>query len=137
MNEEQIAQKIADNRPVEKHIPAPIVDEGPQPSAFETSVELNDPAISMRLADYFDITPISRHNDTTQRQLRTVYQWAAELAQSTELDKVLPIVRQLENELGATFMPDKLARLAKFVHLKKQQTVIEAQIGGLSGNAIY
>lgn len=133
MTEDQIAAQVAKNIPKEEHIPAPVVAEEPQPSAFESNIELNDPSISLELVDYFNIGRIDRFNEETQRQLRSVYRWAAEHAQSTELDKILPLIRQVEMELGVTFADDKLARLSRFVHLQKQSEVLRAQMGALYG----
>lgn len=131
MDETKIAEQVAQNIPKEEHIPAPEIKEEPQPSAFESNVELNDPAISLKLADYFMLSRSERFNELTQRDMREVYRWCAEQVQSTELDKVLPMVRLLEAEIGATFKEDKLRRLARFVHLKKQSDVINAQLGAL------
>lgn len=133
MQEDQIAAKIAQNIPTEVHIPSPVVEQEPQPSAFESNIELNDPAIGMQLVDYFDIGRIDRFNEETQRQLRTVYQWAAEKAQSTDKAAVLTIIRQLEMELGATFTTDRLARLSKFVRLNKQSEALRLQMDALYG----
>lgn len=128
MDEQTVAAQVAQNIHKEEHIPAPIVAEEPQPSAFDSNVALNDPTFAVQLQDYFDIPRVERYNEVTQQQLREVYGWAAERAGSTDLDKVLPIVRALENELGATFTTDKLQRLAKFVKLQKQSAVLRAQM---------
>lgn len=127
MSEEQIANQVAQNIQTETHIPAPVVPEGPQESAFKSNVELNNPLTSLQLTDYFNLSRIDVYNEHTQRQLRDVFNWAAEKAESTELDKVLPIIRMLENELGATFTTDKLQRLAKFIKLQKQAEVLRIQ----------
>lgn len=127
MDESIIAANLAAKIQTETHIPAPVVEEAPQPSAFETNIELNDPAIGMQLTDYFDVGRIDRFNEVTQRQLRSVYQWAAERAGTTELANVLDVIRNVELELGATFAPDRLARLAKFVQLNKQSEAIRIQ----------
>lgn len=127
MTEEQIANKVAQNIQTEEHIPAPVVPEQPQESAFNSNVELNNPLTSLQLTDYFNLSRIDVYNEHTQRQLRDVYNWAAEKAESTELDKVLPIIRMLENELGATFATDKLQRLAKFIKLQKQAEILRIQ----------
>lgn len=133
MTEDQIAAQVAQNIPKEEHIPAPEVKEEPQPSAFESNIELNDPAISLQLTDYFNVGRIDRFNEETQRQLREVYRWAAETAQSKEMDKVLPIIRMVEMEIGASFSEDRLARIAKWVRLQKQSAVLRAQMGALYG----
>ena len=133
MTEEQIANKVAQNIQKEEHIPAPTVEETPQPSVFDSNVALNDPTFALKLQDYFDVPRIERYNEHTQRQLRNVFEWAAEKAQSTELDKVLPIIRSLENELGITFTNDKLQRMAKFINLQKQSEVLRIQMEALNG----
>ena len=127
MDESIIAANLAAKIQTDTHVPAPVVEEGPQPSAFETNIELNDPAIGMQLTDYFDVGRIDRFNEVTQRQLRSVYQWATERAGTTELANVLNVIRSVELELGATFAPDRLARLAKFVQLNKQSEAIRIQ----------
>lgn len=133
MNEDAIAAQVAQNIQKEEHIPAPVAPEEPQPSAFESNVELNNPAISLQLVDYFSVGRIDRFNEETQRQLRAVYRWAAEQLQSTELDKILPLIRQVEMEIGSSFKEDRLARLAKWVNLQKQSEVLRAQMGALYG----
>lgn len=133
MDESIIAANLAAKIQTDTHVPAPVVEEGPQPSAFETNIELNDPAIGMQLTDYFDVGRIDRFNEVTQRQLRSVYQWAAERANSTELANVLNVIRNVELELGATFAPDRLARLAKFVQLNRQSEAIRIQQESLYG----
>jgi hypothetical protein len=127
MDENIIAANLAAKIETNTHVPAPVVEEGPQPSAFETNIELNDPAIGLQLTDYFDIGRIDRFNEVTQRQLRSVYQWAAERAGSAELANVLGVIRSVELELGATYAPDRLVRIAKFVQLNKQSEAIRIQ----------
>lgn len=127
MNEDIIAANLAAKIETNTHVPAPAVEEAPQPSAFETNIELNDPAIGMQLTDYFDIGRIDRFNEVTQRQLRGVYQWAAEKAGSAELANVLQVVRSVEMELGITYAPDRLVRIAKFVQLNKQSEALRIQ----------
>lgn len=127
MTEEQIAAQVAQNIKAEEHIPAPEVKEEPQPSAFQSNIELNNPLMAMQLADYFDLARIDRYNEHTQAELRTVYEWAAKKAQSAEMEDVLLVLRSLENELGATFTTDKLQRLCKFIKLQKQAEVLRLQ----------
>lgn len=134
MDEQTIAAQQAAKIQTDIHVPAPIVPETPQPSAFESNIELHDPAIGMQLTDYFDVGRIDRFSEVTQRQLRTVYQWAAERAGTTELANVLHVIRSVELELGATFVPDRLARLAKFVQLNRQSEAIRIQQDSLYGN---
>jgi len=133
MDENIIAANLAAKIETNTHVPAPVVEEAPQPSAFETNIELNDPAIGMQLTDYFDIGRIDRFNEVTQRQLRGVYQWAAEKAGSAELANVLQVVRSVEMELGITYAPDRLVRIAKFVQLNKQSEALRIQQEALYG----
>lgn len=133
MSEDIIAANLAAKIETNTHVPAPVVEEAPQPSAFETNIELNDPAIGMQLTDYFDIGRIDRFNEVTQRQLRGVYQWAAEKAGSAELANVLQVVRSVEMELGITYAPDRLVRIAKFVQLNKQSEALRIQQEALYG----
>lgn len=135
MDEQTIAARVAQNIKTEPHIPAPAptTPAEPLPSAFDSNVALNDPALGLQLADYFDLGRLEIHNEEFQRQMRSVYQWAAEIAQSTELDKVMSVVRVLENELGATWASDRLQRLAKWVKLNQQAKVLSLQLEALRG----
>lgn len=131
MDEQTIAAQVAQNITKEEHIPGPYETGELKPnvgeSAFQSNVQLTDPAISQRLADYFDVSRIDLYNEATQAQMRSIYEWAARKANSTELDQVLPIIQMLENELGATFTTDKLQRIAKFIKLQKQSEVLRMQ----------
>jgi hypothetical protein len=131
MNEEQIANKVSQNIQTETHIPGPYETGELKPetgeSAFDSNVELNLVSPGQQLVDYFEISRIDIYNEHTQRQLRDVYTWAAEKAQSTEMDKILTVIRSLEMELGATYTTDKLQRIAKFIKLQKQAEVLRLQ----------
>ena len=134
MDESQIAARVAQNVPQDNPVaaPAPATDTPEeQGGLLDYSVALNDVGTLTRIQDYFDVPRLDRYNEQTQKQLRDVYGWAADIAKSTDLDKVLPIIRALENELGLTFKPGKLPRLAKFVHLKKQSDVLQYQMGAI------
>jgi hypothetical protein len=131
MDENIIAANLAAKIETNTHIPAPTVVEAPQPSALESNIELNDPAIGMQLTDYFDIGRIDRFNEVTQRQLRGVYEWAAQKAGTTDLAGVLQVIRTVEMELGLTYTPDRLVRVAKFVQLNKQSEALRIQMDSL------
>jgi len=134
MDEQQIAQNLQANIKTEAHIPAPIIEDSPQPSAFETNIELTDPAISTQLADYFDLARLDRHNELTQKDLREVFRWAAEQAQSTDLNEVLQQIRAAEAQLGLTWKQGRLQKLARYVNLDRQaQTIRLMQQGVLNG----
>lgn len=135
MDESAIAAQVAQNIQQEVHVPAPVstADATPGPSAFDSNIALNDPALGLQLADYFNLGRLELYNEEYQRQMRSVYQWAAETVQSTDLDKVMMAVRALENELGATWAPDRLQRLAKFIRLKQQSQVLSMQMESLRG----
>ena len=77
MSEEQIANQVAKNIQTETHIPAPVVEDQPQQSAFDSNVELNNPLTSLQLTDYFNLSRVDIYNEHTQRQLRDVFNWAA------------------------------------------------------------
>lgn len=135
MDEAQIAQRVAQNIPRDEPSAA-VEDNATQPetpSPFTANGAINDMGVLMRLQDYFDMSNIDRHNEQSQSQLREIYSWAADRAQSTELHKVLPIIRKLEEELGLTFKPNKLQQLAKFVYLKKQSDILNYQMETIGG----
>lgn len=133
MDENKIAAQVAQNIPKEEHIPAPNIVEQPQPSAFDSNVPIETAAISTAVLDYFDIGRVEKYSEDTQRRLRDIYQWAAETAQSQDPNAVLQTIRAVELELGISFAPDRLIRLAKFVKLKRQSNLINTQLGALYG----
>lgn len=134
MDESQIAAQVAKNIPREAPVePTPVVDEVPQPSAFETNVELNDPAIGMELADYFEVSKVDRFTEEAQRDLRSLYRWAAERAGSADKASVLQQLRVLEMELGLVYKPGRLQKLARWVSLDKQAEALRVEKEMLRG----
>lgn len=133
MNENEIASQVAKAIPKETHVPAPVVPDAPQPSAFDSNIPIESAAVSTVVLDHFDIGRVDRYSEDTQRRLREIYQWAAETAQSQDPNSVLEVIRAAEIELGIGFAPDRLIRLAKFVKLKRQSQLINTQLGALYG----
>jgi hypothetical protein len=131
---EQVAQNIPKDEPVAE-VTVPVSEE-PKLSAFETNIELNDPAISLRLADYLDVSKIDRLNDERQAQMRTLYRWGAEKANSTDLGDVLSKIRTLEVELGIRYKPDRLSTLSRWVKLNNQASSLRKEMEALSGNTL-
>jgi len=133
MDEQKIAEQVAQNIKTEEHIPAPEPKPEPTLNAFEVSVELNDPAISLQIADYFGITSTDRFNSEVQGQLRALYRWGAERAGSTDRGEVLQQLALLERELGVTFKPERLSTMSRWVKLDKQAEAIRKEKEVLSG----
>jgi len=136
--ETQIVAKLAQNIPRETPEPTkesntPTTPEAPALSAFETNIELNDPAISLQIADFFDISKTDRMSEERQRQLRNIYRFAAEKVGSTEKSRVLNYLSLLENELGTTFKPGRLDHISKFVKLKQQSESIQRELEAYGG----
>jgi hypothetical protein len=132
MNETEIAAKVAENIKTEEHIPAPVVEEAPKLNAFESSIELNDPAIGLELADYFGLSKMDRFNEEGQQQLRALYRWGAERAGSTEKGDVLEQLHLLSLELGVTFKPDRLGTMSRWVKLSRQADALRKEMDTLS-----
>lgn len=133
MDETKIAEQVAKNIKTEQHIPAPEVVEEPQPSAFESNVELSSEMLTAKLADYFDLSRVDRYDESYQRQIKTVHEWAAQRAQSLGTGDALEQIRILELELGVAFKPDRLPRLAKWVRLKQHADSINKEMEYLRG----
>lgn len=131
MDESSIAAKVAQNIPQEPlQAPTQTTADEPQNSAFDSNIELSTNE-HMILADYFELSRIDTWSDDKQRQIREVYRWAAEQAQSKELGTVMNVLRNLEMELGIMMKPNKLLRIAKFVELKRKSDLINAQMGAV------
>jgi hypothetical protein len=127
MNEAQIQAQLAKNIPVDEPTVAPVQDDTPKESAFDSSVELNVANEGMEFFDYFAVNRIDRWSDESQRQVREVYRWAAQKAQSNELPEVFNQLRLLETELGIIYKPNRLQRLARWIELEKQTEAFRAQ----------
>ena len=121
MDESQIRAQVAQNIPQEQEtVQAPIQDNTQEDSAFDSSVELNMSGEGMQLFDYFGVSRIDRYSDESQRQLREIYRWAGQKAQSNDLGDVFTQIRVLETELGTIYKPNRVQRLARWIELEKQ-----------------
>lgn len=131
MNENQIAAQVAKNIPTDEpaaQAPETKKEEKPGLSAFETSVELNDPAIGLEIADYFSLTKMDRWNEERQQQLRALYRWGAERASSVEKGDVLEQLALLERELGVMYKPDRLSTMSRWVKLDRQSKALQKEM---------
>jgi hypothetical protein len=133
MDEQTIATKVAQNIKTEVHVPAPETKPEPQLNAFETNVELNDPAISMQIADYFGLSSTDRFNSEVQGQLRALYRWGAERAGTMDRADVLQQLSLLERELGVSYKPERLSTMSRWVKLDKQADAIRKEKEVLGG----
>lgn len=136
MNENEIVEQLAKSIPKEPEttdVAKPVASEEPQPSAFEANIELNDPAIGMRIADYYDVSKIDRFSEERQRQMRLIYRWGAEQAQSTELGPVLQKLQTLETELGIRYKPDRLTTVSRWIKLNNQAKALKQEMETLRG----
>ena len=136
MDENKIVAIVAENIPKDEPVaePKPTAPTVPQPSAFETNVELNDPAIGLRLADYLDVTKVDRFSEERQQQMRLLYRWGAEQAKSTDTGEVLNKIRILETELGVRYKPDRLSALSRWVKLRQQADSLRKEMDFISGS---
>lgn len=127
-DEATIAAQLAQGIPVEPtpEPAAPTKDEPQGEPAFSSNVEL-DVNKGREFMDYFGVDRISRHSEDTQRQIREVYRWASEAAQSHDTDKVYSKILELEEHLGIVYKPDKLDRIARWVEIEKKTRALRAQ----------
>lgn len=70
---------------------------------------------------------VSRHHEATQNQLRSIYRYAAETLQTTDLDLILGQISEMETGLGIAYKPDRMQRLARWVELEKQTQILRRQ----------
>lgn len=129
MDENKIVAELAKSLPENQPKPEPVEKkpETPQPSAFESNVELNDPAIGLELADFFGVGRVERFSEERQQQLRNLYRWAAEKAGSSDKIAVMDKLRTLEMELGVGYKQNRLDTLARWVKLDRQAETIRRE----------
>lgn len=135
MDEAKIAAEVAKNIPQDEppKPPEPTPEVKPEPSAFETNIELNDPAISLQLADYFGLSRVDRLTEERQSQLRNIYRWASKKAGSTDLNDVMMSILTLDRELGSTYKPDRLNIISRWVKLNQQAEAVQKEMEFLRG----
>lgn len=127
MNETQIAQQVAQNIPQEPvSTDAPVVENTPEPQPFHWNGEI-DNSTFLHLADVFGLDRISRHQEATQNQLRSIYRYAAETLQTTDLNLIMGKISEMETGLGITYKPDRMQRLARWVDLERQTQILRRQ----------
>lgn len=127
MDEAQIAKQVAQNIKVEEHIPAPVDNTPEEPNPFTSNVEMNVNIYAQQLTDYFELDRISKYTEESQRQLREVFNWAAERSNAKDIETVFNTIRQLEMELGISLKPNRLMRLSKWMELDRKTRALRAQ----------
>lgn len=127
MNETQISQQVAQNIPQEPVVDSePVVEQTTEPQPFHWNGEI-DNSTFLHLADVFGLDRVSRHHEATQHQLRSIYRYAAETLQTTDLDLILGQISEMETGLGIAYKPDRMQRLARWVELEKQTQILRRQ----------
>lgn len=127
MDEAQIAQQVAKNIPQEPVVATePIAEPITEPQPFHWNGELDNAAF-LHLADVFGLDRISRHHEATQNQLRSIYRYAAETLQTTDIDLILGKIAEMEVGLGVAYKPDRMQRLARWVQLERQTQILRRQ----------
>lgn len=134
MNESEIASMLAKNIHREEHVESPIEEPSVQDDAFKYNMEI-EPAQTQYVADYFGLDTIARRTESNIISIREIYRWAANIAKSQEPADVMETIRKVEMEIGTIHKPDRLNKLARFVHLHNQSRVIRAQMGEFYGYA--
>lgn len=127
MDESQIAQQVAQNIPQDaptKPVVAPVEDTTPEPFHWNGEIDNNT---FLYLADTFGLDRISRYTEATQNQLKSIYRYAVETLQTTDLQLVLGKVGEMERQLGIIYKPDRMQRLARWVDLERQTQILRRQ----------
>lgn len=129
MTEQEIAARVAQNIPRDEPAPpaeAPVVASVPEEKGYVSNMDSSQ--FNLLLADYFNVSGVDKYSEEVKASIRSVQNWAYETSGSEDSEKALYAIRVLENELGSSFKPDRLARLAKFIRLKKQSEVLSLQL---------
>lgn len=126
MNENQIAEQMAQNVPQEPVSESVTTNDTPEPQPFHWNGEI-DNSTFLHLADVFGLDRITRHHESTQNQLRSVYRYVAESLQTTDLDLILGKISEMETGLGVAYKPDRMQRLARWVDLERQTQILRRQ----------
>lgn len=138
MDEQKIAAEVAKRIPRdEPPTPEPVGADSPvgEPEEKGYVSRLDSGQFNSLLEDYFDVSKMDRYNDDVKSSIRSIQNWAYETTNSEDHEKALYAIRSLENEVGATFKPDRLARLAKFIRLKQQSKVLDIQLEAVKESA--
>lgn len=136
MNEEQIAAKVAQNIPHDDPtpIPKPEVDvPDPNEPIDHTHLDYEDPVLNARLSDYFELPRTAKYTEETQRQLRTVLDWANQFSDGTEVADLLLMIQRTERELGILYKPNRLERMYRFVRIQQQTLGLDKELELLRG----
>lgn len=134
MDESQIAAQVAQNIPQDEPEPAPIEPSAPQEpgeSAFKSHIDLTNPDTGLRLADFMGVGRTALYSEETQRDMKDLYRWASERANTNDIGEVLDVISALESELGISWEKARLQKLAHWVRLYNQSESIRKQMGYL------
>lgn len=131
LNENDIAQRLRENIHQEPEVPKPIVAEEPQPSAFDSNVELGKMMVTYKLYDYFEIPSHERNAPEVQDWMGVIYSWAVRESGSQELADILKIIQTKELEMGLLTKSGRLAKVYRYVKLTNQRKAIELEMNTL------
>lgn len=130
LDESAIAAEVAKRIPQPEPTPeAPVVAGEPGEKAYVS--RLDSDQFNALLGDYFNVQGVDKYSEDVQAAIRSIQNWAYETTNSQDHEKALYAIRSLESELGATFKPDRLPRLAKFIKLKQQSRILDMQINAV------
>lgn len=127
MDEQTIAQQVARNIPQEPvTVSEPVVEQAPDPQPFHWNGEIENSTF-LHLADVLGLDRITRHHEATQNQLRSIYRYAVETLQTTDMELILGKISEMETGLGIAYKPDRMQRLARWVDLEKRTQILRRQ----------
>jgi hypothetical protein len=85
------------------------------------------------ILDYLQIPMAERHSPIIDDYIHTIYEWARENAQSSDVNQLLRVINEQEMHLGSKLKPDRLRRLAEYVKINKLRQSLAAREQALYG----
>jgi len=131
MNEEIIAQQLADKVAESVTVSAEVVPEIPEVQNFVDKLLPEEQMTRSQLLDHFQVGIDQRHDPLIENYVNTIYEWAREQAGDGNIEQLLRVINAQEQHLGAVLKPDKLRRLGEYVKISKirqQLAVREANL---------
>lgn len=128
MNEDQIAadlaQKLPPSQPDQTGYPE---QTPPEPQNFVDKLLPEEQLTQGQLLDYLQIPTQSRHDPMVEDYVRTVYQWARDIAGTPDLAQLIRVISEQEMHMGSKLKPDRLRRLAEYVKISRVRQNLAAR----------
>jgi hypothetical protein len=124
--EAQVAQQLAKglNRPTPQE-PAVNTEENIEVEPLHNNLPIDNMQLKNDLMAHFMLSPGMRQNADVQDKIKTISEWAANNAPSTDLADILATINHQEAMMGSRLAGDRLDRFYMYVRLANQARMIQ------------